>query len=144
MDRYGQSLPWILKLFGSRANLWHWKRYQSQYVNDTSSFYTYLSDPRKGVLRNGNRVPQGYSDAFTLTSLGILADFAWSTLKLDSARLSRSADAVFHDEKNYVYGYGVQPGTVFSYCPEDPRGGDYPSPCWPGLTFSERLSQDMW
>jgi len=116
-------------------------RYQSLDVNDTSSFYTYLSDPSEGVLRNGKLAPQPYSDTFTLTSLDIFSDLGWSTLKFDAARLNRDADAVYDLDGDLLSQTSVGGGT---FCPPDPRGADYPSPCFPGLVFSESLSHEMW
>jgi len=113
-------------------------RYQSLDVNDTSSFYTYLSNPGEGVLRNGKLSSQPYSDAFTLTSLGIFADLGWSTLKFDAARLTRGADATYDDDRD------SNQSSFGKYCPPDARGDDYPSACFLGVAVSETLSQSMW
>jgi outer membrane receptor protein involved in Fe transport len=70
--------------------------------------------------------------------VNVAADLGWSNLKAVVARLARSAYASYDDDRDLS---GVMSG---DYCPRDPRGADYPSPCWPGFPFSESLSQDMW
>jgi iron complex outermembrane recepter protein len=118
-------------------------RYQSLDVSDTSSFYTYLSDVNKGMLHNGKLVSQPYSDAFSLTSLDVWANLGWSILKFDAARLSRNADALYDDDRDL---HAVTPVDVNAWkvCPPDPRGLEYPAPCFPGLPFLESLSNLMW
>jgi outer membrane receptor protein involved in Fe transport len=54
--------------------------YQSESVHDTSSFYTYLSDPGAGILENGKLLPQPGDDEFALASLKLTATFATTEL----------------------------------------------------------------
>jgi iron complex outermembrane recepter protein len=62
--------------------------YQSVSINDSSSFFTYLSDPTAGELNNGKLLSQPVTDEFYLPSLKI-------TVALGAADLS-SVTSYFH------------------------------------------------
>ena len=64
--------------------------YQSERVHDTSSFYTYLSDPGAGILDNGKLLRQPGDDAFALASLKITATFATTELTVLTAYFHRT------------------------------------------------------
>jgi outer membrane receptor protein involved in Fe transport len=68
-------------------------RYQSRVVNDSSAFYTYLSSPGDGVLRNGKLLAQPYEDASRLLSLRIEADLPFGELHTLSSYSARWATA---------------------------------------------------
>jgi iron complex outermembrane recepter protein len=65
--------------------------YQSERVHDTSSFYTYLSDPGAGILENGKLLQQPGDDDFALASLKLTATFATTELTALSAYFHRTA-----------------------------------------------------
>jgi iron complex outermembrane receptor protein len=65
--------------------------YQSESVHDTSSFYTYLSDPGAGILENGKLLRQPGDDEFALASLKLTATFATAELTALSAYFHRTA-----------------------------------------------------
>jgi iron complex outermembrane receptor protein len=64
--------------------------YQSESVHDTSSFYTYLSDPGAGILKNGKLLSQPGDDEFALASLKLTATFATTTLTALTAYFHRT------------------------------------------------------
>jgi iron complex outermembrane recepter protein len=64
--------------------------YQSESVHDTSSFYTYLSDPGAGILKNGKLLPQPGDDEFVLASLKLTATFATTELTALTAYYHRT------------------------------------------------------
>ena len=64
--------------------------YQSQSVHDTSSFYTYLSDPGAGILENGKLLAQPGDDEFALASLKVTANFATTELTALTAYFHRT------------------------------------------------------
>jgi len=64
--------------------------YQSESVHDTSSFYTYLSDPGAGVLENGKLLRQPGDDEFALASLKLTATFATTELTALTAYFHRT------------------------------------------------------
>ena len=49
--------------------------YQSVDIRDPASFYTYLSDPKAGELRNGRLLQQPYDDTHYLASIKLAANF---------------------------------------------------------------------
>jgi outer membrane receptor protein involved in Fe transport len=59
-------------------------------VHDTSSFYTYLSDPGAGILENGKLLQQPGDDEFALASLKLTATFATTELTAFSAYFHRT------------------------------------------------------
>jgi iron complex outermembrane receptor protein len=64
--------------------------YQSESTYDISSFYTYLSDPGAGILRNGKLLPQPGDDEFVLASLKLTATFATTELTALTAYFHRT------------------------------------------------------
>jgi iron complex outermembrane receptor protein len=64
--------------------------YQSESVHDTSSFYTYLSDPGAGILENGKLLAQPGDDEFELASLKVTATFATTELTALTAYFHRT------------------------------------------------------
>ena len=64
--------------------------YQSESVHDTSSFYTYLSDPGAGILENGKLLAQPGDDEFALASLKVTATFATTELTALTAYFHRT------------------------------------------------------
>jgi len=64
--------------------------YQSERVHDTSSFYTYLSDPGAGILQNGKLLQQPGDDEFALASLKLTATFATTELTVLTAYFHRT------------------------------------------------------
>jgi len=78
--------------------------YQSISINDSSSFYTYLSDPAAGRLDNGKLLRQPVDDIFYLASVKLtaglnLADFAFVT-----SYLHRTAAATVDATNNSAFG----------------------------------------
>ena len=69
-------------------------RYQSTDVHDTSAFFLSLSDPARGVLRNGSGLTQYYSDRFTLVSLKAAAALGPADLGSVTAYIQRHASAL--------------------------------------------------
>ena len=67
--------------------------YQSVNVRDTSSFYTALSSPGDGELRNGSRLQQPLNDAFYLATLKLTAGFGAANLNAVSSYFDRTATA---------------------------------------------------
>jgi outer membrane receptor protein involved in Fe transport len=69
--------------------------YQSINVNDTSAFFTVLSNPGEGILRNGKFAGQPYSDYYRLPSLRIIADLGFGRLVSETAFFERGAWALY-------------------------------------------------
>ncbi len=92
--------------------------YQSINVNDSSAFYTYLSDPSQGVLQNGKLLGQWENDEHRLLSIKA----AWQvgegvTFSSVTSQFHRRADAL-DDITNNRYTYRFHP---------NPLGPEYPS-----------------
>ena len=68
--------------------------YQSESVHDTSSFYTYLSDPGAGILRNGKLLAQPGEDEFALGLIKLTATFATAELTAVTAYFHRTTSAL--------------------------------------------------
>jgi iron complex outermembrane receptor protein len=67
--------------------------YYSSVVNDTPAFYTYLSDPSQGILRNGKLLQQWATGRFDLPSLTIAAKFPLAEVVSTTGYFDRSAEA---------------------------------------------------
>jgi outer membrane receptor protein involved in Fe transport len=67
--------------------------YQSVNVRDTSSFYSDLSSPGDGELRNGSLLRQPLNDAFYLASLKLTAGFGGANLNALSSYFDRTVTA---------------------------------------------------
>jgi outer membrane receptor protein involved in Fe transport len=65
--------------------------YQLHSQSDTSAFYTYLSDPAAGVLRNGSLVPVPFSDTFVLAGLKVTAALGAAELSAVTSYFDRRA-----------------------------------------------------
>jgi len=82
--------------------------FQSVRAHDTSTFYTYLSDPQAGRLRNGKLLAQGDTDRHLLASLSM--DTQWRGLRINSVTgyFQRNAAAVF-DNTNDAFWFWSNP-----------------------------------
>jgi iron complex outermembrane recepter protein len=63
--------------------------YQSRYLHDSPVFYTSLSDPIMGVLKNGDLLQQPWEDTFYLASLKVTAQFEGADLTAVTAYSQR-------------------------------------------------------
>jgi outer membrane receptor protein involved in Fe transport len=88
--------------------------YQSVEVDDTSSFYTYLSDPGDGELQSGKLLQQWATDRFYVPSLTIATALGLADVVSTTAYIDRSAKAVVDGTNN-----------SFSFWP-NPLGPEYP------------------
>ncbi len=83
-------------------------------IHDTSAFYTYLSDPRSGVLKNGKLFDQPYTDSYTSYSVKTVAQAGGIEFNVVTAFLRRHAAAVFDGNNNSFLGW------------PNPLGPEYP------------------
>lgn len=74
--------------------------YQSVDVDDTSSFYTYLSDPDGGVLQNGKLIQQWAANRFYIPSLTIAATLGVADVVSTTAYVDRLAKAIVDGTNN--------------------------------------------
>jgi iron complex outermembrane receptor protein len=74
--------------------------HQSLEAHDTSAFYTYLSDPGSGVLKNGKLLDQPYTDRHTLLSLQTVVQVGSIEFRAVTAYLRRQAAAVVDNSNN--------------------------------------------
>jgi iron complex outermembrane recepter protein len=93
--------------------------YQSVHVHDTPSFYTYLSNPGDGVLRNGKLLRQPAADSFVIASVKIITSFTASTLTAVTSYFDRTGTATV-DSTNVA-------GAVFFGGFGNPLGSAYPA-----------------
>jgi iron complex outermembrane recepter protein len=93
--------------------------YQSHNIHDSPNFYTYLSDPKAGILRNGKLLRQPAEDRFSLESLNVEAEIATATLTAATSYLDRTSYATI-DQTN-------QAGVDFFGGFGNPLGPEYPS-----------------
>lgn len=93
--------------------------YQSVHVHDTPSFYTYLSNPGDGVLRNGKLLRQPAADSFVIASIKVVTRFTASTLTAVTSYFDRSGTATV-DSTNVA-------GAVFLGGFGNPLGPAYPA-----------------
>ena len=73
---------------------------QRLYAHDTSSFYTYLSDPGNGILESGKLLQQPYSDFASLYSLRASAESDGLQLKSVTSYMRRHANAAYDNTNN--------------------------------------------
>jgi iron complex outermembrane recepter protein len=73
--------------------------YQSVDLHDSPAFYTYLSDPANGVLKNGKLLEQWAKDRYYLLSLKIAAAFSSMNLSMVTSCFRRHALAM-QDQSN--------------------------------------------
>jgi outer membrane receptor protein involved in Fe transport len=76
---------------------------QRLYTHDTSAFYTYLSDPEDGILKNGKLLGQPYSDYLSLLSLRIAAEVNGIQLKSTTTYMRRHSTTVFDNTNNWFW-----------------------------------------
>ena len=93
--------------------------YQSLSIHDSPSFYTYLSDPGAGILRNGKLLPQPATDRFSFGSIKVEADFGVATLTSATSYFDRTSAATV-DQTN-------QAGVAYFGGFGNPLGPAYPS-----------------
>ena len=93
--------------------------YQSIDIHDTPSFYTYLSDPGDGVLRNGKLLRQPATDSFVNASIKVGTGFPASTLTAVTSYFDRTGTATV-DTTNVA-------GAVFFGGFGNPLGSAYPT-----------------
>jgi iron complex outermembrane recepter protein len=89
-------------------------RYQSMDVNDTSAFFLSLSDPAKGVLKNGSALAQYYSDHFTLIPLKVAVSLEALDLSSTTAYIRRDARALEYNASLDVATQAQYPGDPVS------------------------------
>jgi len=110
-----KSARGALTFAGERVHITPSLTYQSVTIDDASAFYTYLSEPRAGVLKSGRLLAQPSSDSFYVASLKLSADLGVSDLIFLTSYYHRKAAARI-DATN-IAGYGGY---------GDPRGLEYP------------------
>jgi iron complex outermembrane receptor protein len=88
--------------------------YHSDLLHDTPAFYTYLSDPDSGVLRNGKLLRQWSGERFYVASVALEATLPNVTAVLTSAYMDRWANAL--DDQTNLRGF---------FWP-NPMGPEYP------------------
>ena len=71
-------------------------RHQTDYANDTSAFYAYLSNPSAGVLRNGKFRQQPLQSSFTVASLQVQGAFRGLQFESITGRYRRSSYALYN------------------------------------------------
>jgi iron complex outermembrane receptor protein len=69
--------------------------YQSISIHDTSTFYTVLSNPKAGDLRNGSLLQQPFNDGYYLASLKVTAAFRIAEMSSMTSYFDRTATAAF-------------------------------------------------
>jgi iron complex outermembrane receptor protein len=111
--------------------------YQTVRAHDTSTFYSYLSNPAEGVLQNGKLLAQGDSDSHALDSIKASFDVGAYRVSNVSAYFRRNAAAIF-DNTNDSFWFWPNPlGPEFplSYSDAKPEHLSLSETVW-----SERLS----
>ncbi len=78
--------------------------YQTTSSNDSSSFYTYLSNPGSGALRNGKLLRQPVDDTFYLGSLTLAAGLGKAELQAVTSYFDRRTAATVDATNNAGYG----------------------------------------
>jgi iron complex outermembrane recepter protein len=75
--------------------------YQSVDIRDTSVFFSELSNPDAGVLRNGAPLRQPFGDAFYFASLRLAASFRDADLNIVSSYVDRTATVTLDASADY-------------------------------------------
>jgi iron complex outermembrane recepter protein len=88
--------------------------YHSDTLHDTPAFYTYLSDPDRGILRNGKLLRQWAGERFYLASMEVEATLPNVNAVFTSAYMDRWANAL--DDQTNLRGF---------FWP-NPMGPEYP------------------
>ena len=105
-------------------------RYESSIARDSPSFFTYLSDPGAGELRNGSLIAQPFDDEFYLASVTLTANLGATELRAVSGYFHRSGSLAVDDTESVKWGgWG------------DPRGPAYPVSYANTVTTRAGLSQ---
>ena len=90
--------------------------YQAERIGDSPNYYTYLSDPSAGVLRNGKLLSQPADDAFTFASIKVEARLGASDLTVVTSYFDRTETATI-DSTNQAGtefgGYGNPLGLAY-------------------------------
>jgi TonB dependent receptor len=68
--------------------------YQSARVHDTSTFFTELSEPRRGVFKNADLLQQPFDDTYYLACLKIMAHWRVADLSATGSYFDRTANAM--------------------------------------------------
>jgi outer membrane receptor protein involved in Fe transport len=89
--------------------------YQSLDTRDSPSFYTYLSNPEAGELKNGRLLRQPFDDTFSLASLRITAGLDHAELSSVTSYFRRTADAVVDATNYFNFGSDLGPGYPVDY-----------------------------
>jgi outer membrane receptor protein involved in Fe transport len=107
--------------------------YQNVTIHDTSSFYTYLSDPAAGELRNGKLLRQPITDQFVLGSIHLAADVASGQFTATLGAFDRQAWAQVDATNDSAYGgWG------------NPLGPEYPVSYTDAIAAPRQVSQRVW
>ncbi len=101
--------------------------FQQVAVNDTSAFFTYLSDPSAGRLENGKLFEQPYLDRSSRATLNAEISLGGAELSLTSARIRRTASAVVDDSFNSEQNYPNPMGPEFPMSYADAGRGWFPA-----------------
>ena len=106
--------------------------YESAAARDSPSFFTYLSNPSAGQLKNGSLVAQPFDDTYYLVSLGVQADWVRAKLNTSTAYFHRMGDTVVDNTESVFWGgWG------------DPRGPAYPTSYDDAVTTDLSLQQEV-
>jgi len=97
--------------------------YQSVDVDDTSSFYTYLSSPDDGVFRSGKLLQQWATDRFYVPSLTIAVTFGLVEVVSATAYIDRSAEAIVDGTNNRFFFWPNPLGPEYPVSYTNARGG---------------------
>ena len=88
--------------------------YQRLQLNDTSAYWTSLSNASAGVYRNGNALPNASTDPFTLAAIKAEWDLGFATMISNTSYLSRDQHSV-SDYSQYLRAtwayFGALPNT---------------------------------
>jgi len=78
--------------------------YQSTRVNDSSAFFTYLSDPQQGRLENGSLVRQPFDDDFYVASLKVEASLGFAQLSAIGGYFHQRGSTTIDDTESVKWG----------------------------------------
>jgi iron complex outermembrane receptor protein len=104
--------------------------YVSTVADDSSAFFTYLSDPGNGRLRNGSLIRQPFEDRFYLAALRLEADLGTAELTMLTGYVHRTGITTIDDTQSVKWGgWG------------NPLGPAYPASYADAVTTDARLAQ---
>jgi outer membrane receptor protein involved in Fe transport len=78
--------------------------YVASAARDSASYYTYLSEPGSGVLRNGSLLQQPFMDAFVLGTVHVVAALGRGELDTVTGYFHRSGHALIDDTESRKWG----------------------------------------